>query len=281
MLGGYTFHLPLQCSDVQVDYMVNDQRTCLGHGHQPDSAVSKHLTAADNGAVLRITPFARVVTPPPMSAVMLPCPAPINQLAFMTGGRTDAILAWLNTHQLCFFVPPPPPVGPLSTTRAAAIAYTAPQLTATLDLSTVTTTWTLDPARLRQFVWLNATSLVCVHAGATSPTAASAATDTLVEITFAAPGVPLTVAHADTASVAPCSLAIAAVATFPLHTRVLRLNIPAEHEHVLVQTIDGEISTFLSSTHRHGPTLDPLCSFPAPCPTFTAITFFEPKVRVI
>jgi hypothetical protein len=65
-----------------IDYLSLDQEACLGHAHSSGLPAATAYGAQDAGCLLRLTPFARAVVPPPMSAVALPLPMPANAVSF-------------------------------------------------------------------------------------------------------------------------------------------------------------------------------------------------------
>jgi hypothetical protein len=82
-----------------IDYLSLDQEACLGHAHSSGLSTATAYGAQDAGSLLRLTPFARAVVPPPMSAVALPLPAPANAVAFCAGWLPSAADALQDLHE--------------------------------------------------------------------------------------------------------------------------------------------------------------------------------------
>eukprot|EP01133_Synstelium_polycarpum_P003655 gene3655-4201_t len=209
---------------------------------QGSDATNPTYVAMADGTTLKLTPFRRLVVPPPMSAITLTMPAVI--CSFTYSSTYDLAIITVDNTLRIYTKPtlPPMPVVP-SATPVLPNFSTPPALAGAITLELAT----IDLSRLRHLTWVPATSTLVAIDGLTSSTF-----DSVVEFTFTqTPGAPLSIAH---------------IHRTPCHARVLRLTRAGDaiSDRVVFETTNGSIHYYHLAHHRTSQEDAPISPFVGP-----------------
>ncbi|EGC35070.1 hypothetical protein DICPUDRAFT_79181 [Dictyostelium purpureum] len=249
----------------------NEYRLCWDYDvSQGFSSENPSIVVMVDGNTLKMTPFRRLVTPPPMSAYSIALPANSNCSGFSFNRNTFQLSVLVNQiNSICIYTPASLPAIPVATKQPTVdltpqlkpTNYSVPPtLTATISIDSSK----LQLYKLRHFFWLNETTFVAVESNTNQ-------NDSIVEVI-----------------INKSSFAVEHIYRVNTPNKVLRLTNHLESlDQALFETVDGYLYVYNSSTcpsssgSMESPTsISPFISqqqenifkFPTPCPWFSSCT---------
>ncbi|KAF2071926.1 hypothetical protein CYY_006763 [Polysphondylium violaceum] len=209
-----------------------------------NSETNPSITVMVDGSTLKMTPFKRLVVPPPMSAYQIQLKANCASFAFNRATYQLVVLSTDNT----FAIYTPATLPPVPTTPNPSPVLPNYAVAPTLTASALVDSKHIKLSNLRHLVWINDNTVIAIESVPNQQ-------DSIVEISF---------------TVVNDQVEIKNIQKTPTSSKILRLVHHLEsQEQALVETVDGYIYIYTSHIHSYTPFIvysqEAVFKFPTPC----------------